>query len=453
MTWHPAFGDEYPRRQYGQDGSRYGQDGSRYGQDGDAAYRTGYSQDYPHTSHDYDVNRGDYDSYYDHHHYGYPRLQSVGDRGWQWSYHDRMHPTTTHPHLSNLGTEYRTSSEEANRIYYEDGQGYRRRSGQSGYTDGTGRYFQAGKSYDPRYFYPYPQLNDYTNSFYGPSDVFTEGYQPTPPERYYLRVNDTTATHMPVHYQNYYQSPQYYSKSYFREANDTYAPFEDQTDGNPRKYATKSPNFWSSGNFANYNSENDTLTQQPNYVIFSPSLNRTNQYHNVSHPHHHMIQERSTFPSAPLSSHSLSSSQFNFKPSENVNYTRRNQINMFSSGLFPHEDRSRGGSSSPELVTIQPWGSSPSGHQSPQTYSSRTGAQISSLDTSSSDVITCNEETQFRCVDGYRCIEKNQRCDSKLDCVDHSDEKDCFQDAIDACKYGLFRCSEKKCIISSFLCE
>ena len=39
--------------------------------------------------------------------------------------------------------------------------------------------------------------------------------------------------------------------------------------------------------------------------------------------------------------------------------------------------------------------------------------------------LTCNPDTEFRCVDGSSCIELHKRCNSQEDCADSSDEQDC----------------------------
>ena len=39
--------------------------------------------------------------------------------------------------------------------------------------------------------------------------------------------------------------------------------------------------------------------------------------------------------------------------------------------------------------------------------------------------VTCNPESEFRCIDGISCIELYRRCDSLADCADGSDEEGC----------------------------
>ncbi|XP_074601466.1 uncharacterized protein LOC141855356 [Brevipalpus obovatus] len=58
--------------------------------------------------------------------------------------------------------------------------------------------------------------------------------------------------------------------------------------------------------------------------------------------------------------------------------------------------------------------------------------------------------TEFKCIDGLRCVPKSSRCDHKFDCVDRSDEQKCLANA---CLYGVLRCSGGKCAISSWLCN
>ena len=41
------------------------------------------------------------------------------------------------------------------------------------------------------------------------------------------------------------------------------------------------------------------------------------------------------------------------------------------------------------------------------------------------DPITCESDSEFRCVDGQACIDMSRRCDSHPDCVDGSDELNC----------------------------
>lgn len=58
--------------------------------------------------------------------------------------------------------------------------------------------------------------------------------------------------------------------------------------------------------------------------------------------------------------------------------------------------------------------------------------------------------SEFKCIDGLRCVPKSSRCDHKFDCVDRSDEQNCLANA---CLYGVLRCSGGKCAISSWLCN
>jgi hypothetical protein len=163
--------------------------------------------------------------------------------------------------------------------------------------------------------------------------------------------------------------------------------------------------------YANYNDENDT------YIPYNVmSVNRTNRFNDSF--------DRSTHASIvnPVRFSNTNSSQ------ESFSFSSRQESSSQSQSTFTPEPPSWSFSELERNRGRQPY-SQPEVETAP---------------------LTCTED-QFKCLDGYRCIRKSQRCDDKLDCVDQSDEKDCHDR--DACRYGLFRCSEGKCIISSFLCN
>ena len=338
----------YPSSQY-TDRPQYA-DPSVYRSDpyGDGVYRTGDADDpYRHTHmYDRDPERDPY---------GRTRRPSYAS-----TMHGRYGPTNDYDqHPSDYyanGGDYRTSDRYSP---YEDS--FYRRRYQQGYLDGFGRY-HTGR-YDPRY-----NNYQYTNSFYGPSDVFTEGYPATYPPRHYSRDDEERESGVTRSYRS-------------RDQNDT-SPYDEDENGNPLKITTGSASYLKRG-YANYNDENDTFVP---YEVYG--YNRTNRQ-NESYTH--------------ASIRSASASEFR----------------------------------SPTTITPPIWSFSDTSKKT----------VYSEVET---NPLTCTAD-QFKCLDGYRCIRKSQRCDGKLDCVDHSDETECNDSS--SCRYGIWRCAEGKCIISSFLCN
>lgn len=298
------------------------------------------------------------------------------------------------PYAGGVDGSYRTHDRMSP---YEDSF-YRRRYHQ-GYTDGFGRY-HTGR-YDPRNF-----MRGYTNSFYGPSDVFTEGYMSTFPPRYIDNVNQDGS---PSRADDFYRTASGHPRQYrYKEENDT-DPFDQSENNNPVTFTTGSATQLRSG-YDNYNYDYNYGNGSYN-PYNAMSVNRTNRYNESFDATHASIRVSST----------------NESP------------DTFSFPRFPSQQNQPGSSSTPEPPS---WSFSE--------LERNRGRQPFPQPEVETAPLTCTED-QFKCLDGYRCIMKSQRCDDKLDCVDHSDEKDCHDQ--DSCRYGLFRCSEGKCIISSFLCN
>lgn len=329
---------------------------------------------------------------------------------------------------------------------------YRRRFSQ-GYTDGYGRYHT--NRYDPRNW-----NREYTDSFYGPSEVFSEGFPATPFPRSYSRDDENRSMY------SYGVTRSYYPN----EGNDTSPWDQSGNEGNPTTFTVGLAETLRRKNFANYNPENDTMDSGPPFLIF----NRTNQNNwtrssshgqHSGHLGHHDDHHQHLSPGHRGNTNNRGNDD-NYDQYSNENYgiinrqkgvhnqqathaslteiSREATANLFN-GLFSSINTNETSTGTPfpswsfGQTTVPTTPRFPSGYGSSHYYEETQQAPL-----------TCGLD-QFKCADGYRCIMKSQRCDEKLDCVDHSDEKDCTD--VDACRYGLFRCTTGKCIISSFLCN
>lgn len=378
-------------------------------------YGSRYYNPYQGSAHDSTYRTGDADDPYRHTHYYDSDDQRFGTHPAEREY-PYQPPSHYNPGQYRVGPHY-------DRQYtpYEDTFYRRRYNSHGGYTDGYGRYHTS--RYDPRNW-----NREYTDPFYGPSDVFTEEYPSTYPPRHYDNRN----------------SDQLYgvTRAYrYKEENDT-DPFDkdnnDDTDihGNPTKYTTGTASVLRRA-FANYNDENDTYTP---FAVYSG--NRTNRLNE-----------------SLVTSYSPSPSDYEYRsPYTLINNGRSSDMNHHSPITHASIKSSEASTSSTYNRAISQAANLAAGSGNAVTAEppvwSFTENQGPTYRTPYSEVektpLTCTSD-QFKCLDGYRCIMKNQRCDGKLDCVDQSDEKDC--DDREACRYGLFRCSSGKCIISSFLCN
>ncbi|XP_070509903.1 basement membrane-specific heparan sulfate proteoglycan core protein isoform X20 [Chironomus tepperi] len=63
----------------------------------------------------------------------------------------------------------------------------------------------------------------------------------------------------------------------------------------------------------------------------------------------------------------------------------------------------------------------------------------------------CDRYREWQCSSG-ECIRLESRCDSRIDCVDRSDERSCHEDGSD-CSRDMFRCENGPCIMNSLRCD
>lgn len=371
-------------------------------------YGSKYYNPYPSSSLDSTYRTGDADDPYRHTHY-YDNDDRFGTHP-----AEREYPyQPPYPAVYRQGPHY-------DRTYtpYEDTFYRRRYNSQGGYTDGYGRYHTS--RYDPRNW-----NREYTDPFYGPSDVFTEGYPSTYPPRYFDDSHEDTR----------YTATRAYR---YREDNDT-DPFDKDRDentdsyGNPTKYTTGTGSILRRA-FANYNDENDTYT--PFALTPGNRSNRLNESLVTSYSSSE-YEYRSPYSTSYISSSNSGSNQ----QSPITHASIRVNSDGYTSSTY-NRAISQAANLAASSATAEPpvW-----------SFTENSGPTMRTVYSEVEKTpLTCTSD-QFKCLDGYRCIMKNQRCDGKLDCVDQSDEKDC--DDREACRYGLFRCSTGKCIISSFLCN
>ncbi|XP_062576146.1 low-density lipoprotein receptor-related protein 4-like isoform X3 [Saccostrea cucullata] len=62
------------------------------------------------------------------------------------------------------------------------------------------------------------------------------------------------------------------------------------------------------------------------------------------------------------------------------------------------------------------------------------------------------KSTQFKCQSG-QCIDKNQRCDGAMQCVDHTDEVGCSYTKLRVCSIDQFHCSNGQCVGNQKKCD